>query len=69
MPQLLWGAGDPLAISIEAAALCYLAAEPPAMLAGYGGLGRAAALGGLYYCYNMFVVPRFSAPAPRKSDM
>ena len=60
MPQLMWGAGDPTAISIEAGILCYFAAEPPAMLAAQPPMTRAMMLGGLYLAYNMFVVPSFS---------
>lgn len=57
MPQLMWGAGDPTAISIEAGLLAYLAASPPAFLSGSSPMIRSMLLGAAYYGYNMFIVP------------
>lgn len=59
MPQLIWGAGDPTAISIEAGLLAYLAADPPVFLQGMTAMTRSLLLGAAYYGYNMFVVPAY----------
>lgn len=68
MPQLLWGAGDPLAITIEASALAYFAMFPPSVLQGQGAMNRLYILGGLYFIYNMFVVPHPGNTVPVKPE-
>lgn len=60
MPQLIMGAGNPVAVSIEAGILVYLGTmNNLPVIGGLDPLMRAAALGGAYYAYNMFVVPQF----------
>ena len=58
MPQLIMGPGNPIAVSIEAGALAYIGMTDTAFLPA-GPMMRAAALAGIYYAYNVFLVPGY----------
>lgn len=69
MPQLMWGAGEPLAITIEATALAFLAAAPPiAMLGNMAPLPRVLTLGALYGAYNYLLVPRIGGDLVMRAE-
>jgi len=63
MPQLVLGAGNPIALGIEGGALVWLGSMPQL---GESLMTRALLLGAAYFAYNAYIVPRF---APRGSSM
>lgn len=69
MPQLMWGPGEPLAITIEATTLAFLAAAPPvAFLSNMAPMTRVLTLGALYGAYNYLLVPRIGGDVVMRAE-